>query len=55
MPVSSFCTVEPMPDEINGVSAATFFLWVSRFGKFLGTRIKTREHAGLQLHLLGPR
>lgn len=46
MSVSSFCIVEPMLDEINGVPAATFFLWVSSIGKLLGTRIKTREYAG---------
>ena len=52
--VTRFCIIEPMPDEINGVPAPTLFYGSNSIGKGLGSRIETREHAGLQVDLLGP-
>ena len=41
MSVSSFCIIEPMPDEINGVFAATSLYGSQSTAKGLGTRIET--------------
>ena len=42
-----------MPDEINGVPAATLLYGSRSIYKGFGTRIETRGHAGLQVDLLG--
>lgn len=43
--VSGLCIIEPMPDEINGVPAATLSNDTQSIGKGLGARIETCEHA----------
>ena len=40
-----------MPDEINGVPAATLLYGSPKIAKDLGTRIETRQHAALRVDL----